>query len=88
VILECSNRKLEYLHRGTKTLAFRLPKDGKIRKFLGKTGPLVAPSANPEGKKPARNVREAQGYFGSAVDFYLDGGLVKAEPSTLIEIRR
>jgi len=74
------------LHRGTKNLAFRIPKNQNFRKFLSKTGPLVAPSANSEGEEPAKTIEEAKKYFGKAVDFYLDGGKLTAKPSTLIKI--
>ncbi|MFH1608390.1 MAG: Sua5/YciO/YrdC/YwlC family protein [Patescibacteria group bacterium] len=45
-------------------IAFRLPKNKKLIEILRKTGPLVAPSANPESKKPAENVKQAKNYFG------------------------
>jgi len=64
VILPCKSSKFKYLHRGTKTLAIRLPKKKSILEILKKTGPLVAPSANPEGLPPANNLKEAKGYFG------------------------
>ncbi len=78
--------RLRYLHRGTKTLAFRLPGKRSLRNLLPKTGPLVAPSANPEGKPPAKTIREAQKYFGNTVDFYVDGGKILSKPSTILKI--
>lgn len=86
VILPCKSKKFVYLHRDTKTLAFRLPKQKWLRNLLTKTGPLVAPSANWEGKPPANNIKEAQKYFGTKVDFYVDRGEVKSKPSKLIKI--
>jgi L-threonylcarbamoyladenylate synthase len=68
--------------------AFRLPKNKKLIKILKKTGPLVAPSANPEGLKPAENITQAKKYFGNRVDFYLSGGTLKSKPSTLIKINK
>lgn len=74
-------------------LAFRYPKNKALLEILDKTGPLVAPSANIEGGKPAENINEAKEYFGPAstqggddVDFYLSGGTLKSDPSTLIRI--
>lgn len=84
---EDSREKFEYLHRGTNTLAFRVPDKADLRELLTKTGPLVAPSANPEGKLPALDIEQARKYFGDGVDFYTDSGVVESEPSTLIEIR-
>ena len=89
IILSCkknSIKKLKYLHRGENSIAFRFPKNKKLIEILKKTGPLVAPSANPEGLKPAENIKEAKAYFGDQVDFYLPGGTLKSEPSALIKI--
>lgn len=86
VILPCPEEKFSYLHRGTNTLAFRLPDKKDLRKLLQKTGPLVAPSANLEGEPPAQTIREAKKYFGDEVQFYVDGGKLSSLPSTLIKI--
>lgn len=87
VILPCPYKKFFYLHRGKKTLAFRLPKDKSLMKLLEKTGPLAAPSANLEGFPPAETIKEAKKYFGEAVDFYVNRGRLISLPSTLIAIR-
>jgi len=87
VVLECGTQKFKYLHRGTNTLAFRLPKKQALLKLLQKTGPLVAPSANPEGLLPAKTINETKKYFGGAVDFYENGGKLVSKPSTLISIK-
>jgi L-threonylcarbamoyladenylate synthase len=86
VILPCLEKKFIYLHRGTKALAFRCPKKASLLKLIRKTGPLVAPSANPEGLKPAENISEIYKYFGSQIDFYVRGK-VSQTPSTLVEIK-
>lgn len=86
IILPCLNQKFKYLHRGTKSLAFRFPDKKSLREVLKKTGPLVAPSANPEGEKPADNLPEAAGYFGTAVDFYYGRGSLIGQPSTLVKL--
>lgn len=87
VILSCQSKKLAYLHRGKKSLAFRLPAKKSLRKLLQKTGPLVAPSANPEGQKPAKTMAEAKKYFGEEVDFYVAGGRLPGAPSMVVEIK-
>jgi L-threonylcarbamoyladenylate synthase len=85
VILPCDEERYDYLHRGTRTLAFRLPKSAWLRRFIKQTGPLVAPSANPERMQPAETVREAKAYFGNAVDLYLSAGRrLKGVPSTVV----
>ena len=87
VILNCPSEKFKYLHRNTKSLAFRLPKKSSLRRLIKITGPLVAPSANPQGLPPARTAKEAQMYFGDAVDFYKRGGRPKSKSSTLVDLR-
>lgn len=84
IILPCS--KYKYLHRGENAIAFRLPKKKPLIALLKKTGPLVAPSANPQGLTPASNIKEAKKYFGDSVDFYMAGGTLKSNPSTLLKI--
>ena len=88
IILDCEERALAYLHCGTKTLAFGLPASESLGKLLLETGPLIAPSANPEGLPPAKNITEAKNYFGEAVDLYIDGGEIVGKPSKLIKLSR
>lgn len=85
IILPCPAEKFAYLHRGLKTLAFRWPNQPALLELLKQTGPLVAPSANPEGQAPASNIATAQNYFGHSVDFYADAGELVGRPSALVE---
>ena len=87
VILPCPYKKFSYLHRGTKTLAFRFPDCPELVSLLKKTGPLIAPSANPESEEPAKTIKEAKKYFGEKVDFYVDTDRLESLPSTLISIK-
>ncbi len=75
-----------HLHRGSGTLAFRVPDNAKLRELLNETGPLIAPSANTENNPPAETIEEAQAYFGDSVDVYEDAGTLHGNPSTLIKI--
>ncbi len=86
LILSCSNQKFSYLHRGANSIAFRMitSKNKNLLNLIKKTGPLVAPSANPEGEKPAEIISQAKKYFGTKIDFYLNRGLRKSKPSTII----
>ena len=86
VILDCLAKKYEYLHRGTKTLAFRVPAYPDLISLLKKTGPLVSTSANPGGKEPAGNIAQAKKYFGEKMDFYVDIGDLGSTPSTVARI--
>jgi L-threonylcarbamoyladenylate synthase len=88
IIFDCPDDSFSYLHRGTKTLAFRFPAPQTLRDLITKTGPLIAPSANPEGLSPAENISEARKYFGNSVDFYLDGGIVSSKASKVIKLHK
>jgi len=81
-------RKFAYLHRGANSLAFRVPRLAWLRALLAKTGPLVAPSANHEGKPPAATIHEAKRYFGKKVPLYVDAGRLASPPSTLVKIEK
>ena len=88
VILPVTNAKFSYLHRGTKTIAFRMisPRQGHLYNLIKRVGPIVAPSANPQGAKPARNRKEARAYFEENVDAYICYGTREGKPSTLVSI--
>jgi L-threonylcarbamoyladenylate synthase len=86
VIFSVPAKKWQYLHRGTKSLAFRMPAPATLRGLIRTNGPVAAPSANPEGKPPATTITEAKAYFGEKVDFYIDGGKKKGKPSMLVRM--
>lgn len=77
-----------WLTRGGDSLAYRLPATKELQQLIKATGPLVAPSANPQGLVPASNIAEAIEYFGNQVDIYVDGGQVpnQTKPSRLVRI--
>jgi len=87
IILPVNKKNLDHIHRGTRSIAFRLPKKRSLIRLLQKTGPLVAPSANPEFFPAAKNITAAKKYFGGQVDFYVPAGIAKASSSTLITIK-
>jgi L-threonylcarbamoyladenylate synthase len=83
-----SGRAPTWITRGNASVAYRMPAVEMLRGLLKSAGPLIAPSANPQGHQPAMSVEEAQRYFGDTVDFYVDGGVVEdPQPSELHRIR-
>lgn len=88
VIMPCPHKKFAYLHRGTKTLAFRVPASIRMQRLLRKTGPLAAPSANIEDMPPATTIAKAKKYFGATIDFYINTGKRAFAPSTLVAVER
>jgi L-threonylcarbamoyladenylate synthase len=86
VILPCTKKSLTYLHRGTESIAFRMVgmRNKNLYALIESVGPLVAPSANPQGLPPAKNRREARAYFGERVDGYVCTGIREGLPSTTV----
>ncbi len=76
-----------WITRGNASIAYRLPASEALRQLISQTGPLAAPSANPEGLPPAHNLDEAKAYFGDQVDAYVDAGDSRdAQPSSLYRL--
>lgn len=70
-----------------KSLGFRIPKKGFIKKLLDEVKtPLLAPSCNKEGETPAISIEMAIKYFNDEIPLYIDGGIIDAPPSTIIEV--
>lgn len=87
IILPTQNSP-EWLSRGTRSISYRLPALPVLTALIDQTGPLVAPSANPEGQEPATTIDEAIAYFGDVVDFYVDSGKVTDNvPSKVYRLR-
>ncbi len=89
-ILPCNLKKFEYLHRGTNTLAVRMigSRNQHLLNLIKKVGPIIAPSANPQGLPPARNRKEARLYFGDSVNAYICYGIKEGSPSTLVDLSK
>jgi L-threonylcarbamoyladenylate synthase len=85
IIVDCPDDNFEYLHRGTRTLAFRMPAKSELHDLITVTGPLAAPSANPEGLRQSATIDEAKAYFNDEVDFYNEG-TVYTKSSKIIKI--
>ena len=82
-----SRKAPSWIRRGNDSVAYRMPAYDELRTLVGQTGPLIAPSANPQGMQPAMSIREARYYFGDKVDFYVDGGTVEdPKPSQLMRL--
>ncbi|MDB5244890.1 MAG: Sua5/YciO/YrdC/YwlC family protein [Parcubacteria group bacterium] len=86
VMLPCTLSKFTYLHRGTNTLTFRFPADFLTQSLLRRTGPVIAPTANPEGLPPATTIAEAKNYFKEEIDFFINKGTLAGLPPMLIQM--
>ena len=75
VIVPASD-EADWLLLGGDTIAYRVTRDPLLAAIIDEVGPVIAPSANPEGLEPARTIDQARAFFGDAVDYYVDGGEV------------
>ncbi len=84
IILPSANAPT-WLERGNQSIAYRMPSSEALLKLISITGPLIAPSANPEGQAPAMSIHQARSYFSDQVDAYCDSGEVTDNsPSKLL----
>ncbi len=88
VILPCQLKKFEYLHLGGKSIAFRMigKRNKNLFKLISLVGPVVAPSVNKQGEKPAETISEARAYFLDKIQSYINVGKRVSKPSTLIRL--
>lgn len=86
IILDVNDKKFQYLHRGTNTLAFRCPIKPDLQTLLKYTGPIVSTSANISNSAPIANALEAEKIFGNNLDFFLDVGELNNPPSKIIKL--
>jgi L-threonylcarbamoyladenylate synthase len=70
---------------GGATIAARLSSHPVARSLVEHSGkPVTATSANPGGSPPPAEVSVARGYFGAAVDVYLDAGPTPGGPGSTV----
>lgn len=88
VVAPASNEP-EWILRGGDSVAYRVVRNDLLKQVIEQVGPVIAPSANPEGLPPAKNIQEAKNYFGEHIELYVDGGEVPrtVHPSQIIRIK-
>jgi L-threonylcarbamoyladenylate synthase len=89
IVFEASDRVPEYLVASEGTVALRIPNDTLTQSILRTCGtPLVAPSANVRGRRPATCPEDVMSQFSGKIDLLLDGGDIESpEPSTIVAVR-
>ena len=76
-----------YVTHDTNVIGVRVPNHPMIRKLIQLVDkPLLVPSANKSGEKPAINSSEARMIFNDEVDYYIEGECVGGTPSTIIDL--
>jgi L-threonylcarbamoyladenylate synthase len=84
VIIPCPDPGLQYLHRGTNSLAVRMPKPEWLRQMIEQTGPIIATSANISEQPTPNDIATIQEHL-PGLDFYIEG-TVGTQPSQLFRI--
>lgn len=75
-----------WVTHGSAKIGIRVSSEKDINKLIKLVGkPLLVPSANKSGEKPALNSFEAENIFGSEVDFYIEGSSGCKRPSTIVD---
>ena len=75
IILKKKDIVPDILTAGQDTVGVRMPSNETARQLAKISGvPIAAPSANISGEPSGTNLQNIQQYFGTKVDFYIDGG--------------
>ena len=78
-----------YVTHNTNIIGVRIPTNKEARLLLNEIGkPLLVPSANRSGEKPALNSDEVEAIFGSEIDAIITGESLKERPSTIVDLTK
>ncbi len=78
-----------YVTHNTNVIGIRIPTNIEARVLLEMTGiPLLVPSANKSGSKPALNSDEVKKIFGQELDFVMSGKARGEVPSTIVDLTK
>ena len=87
ILLKAKNNVPTYVTHNTGVIGIRVPADKELCEFLNyiKT-PLLVPSANRSGEKPAMTSKEVKEIFNDEVGFVFEGSAKGGVPSTIIDL--
>ena len=76
-----------YVTHNTGIIGVRVPDMEDVCDFITFCNrPLLVPSANKSGEKPAMSSKEVKDIFGDEVGFVFDGAAIGGKPSTIIDL--
>ena len=85
LLLKAKDNVPSYVTHGTGVIGVRIPTNLEAVELLNSINlPLLVPSANKSGQRPALNSEEAKDIFKEEVDVYIEGCCLGEEPSTII----
>ena len=87
VLLKAKANVPGYVTHNTGIIGIRVPSLEDIQDMLNKVGkPLLVPSANKSGEKPAFNSEEVKNIFEDELDYIVEGKCIGGVPSTLVDL--
>ena len=87
VLLKAKESIPSYVTHGTGVIGVRVPNCDVLREFLCYIRkPLLVPSANRSGEKPAMSSSEVKKIFGNELGYVFDGQASGGVPSTLVDL--
>lgn len=85
VILKAKPTLPDWAKGNDGTVGVRIPNDDFVISLIKKVGkPLLVPSANKSGEKPATSYKEVCDIFANEIDAVVEGECISAIPSTVI----
>lgn len=87
LLLKAKNNVPSYVTHGTGVIGIRIPNLDDLRGFLRAIGrPLLVPSANKSGEKPAMSSSEVKQIFTDELGYVFNGEANSGRPSTIIDL--
>ncbi len=89
LLLKAKENVPSYVTHNTGIIGIRIPTNKEALALLKAIDePLLVPSANKSGQKPAFNSDEAKQIFGEEVGAYIEGSSISDVPSTIVDLTK
>lgn len=87
LLLKAKDNVPGYVTHNTGVIGIRIPTNKEAVELLNEVNePLLVPSANKSGHKPALNSEEAKEIFADEIDAYIEGTCLGEVPSTIVSL--
>ena len=87
ILLPAKSNVPNYVTHNTGVIGIRVPNLDDLRDFLNYIDrPLLVPSANKSGKKPAMSDKEVKDIFNNEVSYIFEGKAIGGVPSTIVDL--